>query len=566
MRKTLLSALAVAVLLGAANLGPGQEASTATTEPVLVISFSGYDEVLKDLEFIGKLAGNPQLAQMVEAGLKQSDTAGALLAGLDKQRPCGLVVGIDQSQLAGDQLDPNRLLVAHAFLPASGEGDLEGLVASAKEKLPEGAGIKVHAAVKGDWLFISNSAEALANAPADPVPMLDGLNEQYDLAVRVNVKNIPPPLRQMALAPLQMGMQMGMQQMPGETDEQFALRSKMTQQAMQQMTTLLNELDALSLGLAVDRTASTGYFDYVITAVEGTKTAQQLAQAKQLTTNFAGFVLPGAAVTLNAVSQAAPSQIAQVKTMIASIRASATSDLENQGLSDAELKQAKKVVEDLFSVLEATLESGRTDIGMSLVLDSGALTFVAGSHVAESDKLETLIKDLAGQIVQQDPQLANAIKLDAEVHQGVRFHRLALPTEQMAEEVEILPQLVGQTLEVVVGAGPDSVCLAAGRNAADTLKGAIDRSKAEAGKPVPPMRLAVAATPIANFVAQVGNDQAKGIAAMVAEVLKQSGGKDHLTVTTTLVPNGAKTRLEIEEGLLKVIGSLPMLLMGAGGG
>ena len=68
MRKTLLSALAVAVLLGASGLCPAQ--STAEMKPVLVISFSGYDALFGDIEFLGKLGGNPDMAKGLEAMLK----------------------------------------------------------------------------------------------------------------------------------------------------------------------------------------------------------------------------------------------------------------------------------------------------------------------------------------------------------------------------------------------------------------------------------------------------------------------------------------------------------------
>jgi hypothetical protein len=38
--------------------------------------------------------------------------------------------------------------------------------------------------------------------------------------------------------------------------------------------------------------------------------------------------------------------------------------------------------------------------------------------------------------------------------------------------------------------------------------------------------------------------------------LAQSGGKDHITLTATVVPNGGQGRLEIEQGVIKVFGQL----------
>ena len=41
--------------------------------------------------------------------------------------------------------------------------------------------------------------------------------------------------------------------------------------------------------------------------------------------------------------------------------------------------------------------------------------------------------------------------------------------------------------------------------------------------------------------------------------LQGSDGKDHLTITTNGIPNGVGIRVEIEEDVLKLIGSLTAL-------
>ena len=85
------------------------------------------------------------------------------------------------------------------------------------------------------------------------------------------------------------------------------------------------------------------------------------------------------------------------------------------------------------------------------------------------------------------------------------------------------------------------------------------------------MRIALSATPIAKFIAEVADEEmAKQMAAMAASVLEKSAGKDHLILTSRAIPNGAAVRLEMEEGLLRLIGSLGnmmgMMMGGAAGG
>jgi len=274
VRKTLLSMLAVALLLGAGNLVWAQDSSTAGMKPIVTVGFSGYDEVLKDVEHIGNLTGNAQLAQMVEGQLNEA--AGGL-AGLDKQKPWGLVVAVDESKLGagggppGMPFGPGMLSAfqGYAFVPVT---DLKQLLGALQPMVgdPADAGngvLKIDSdgqplflKEQSGWVFVSTSPEMLASTPADPVPLLGGLNESYDLAVRITLANLPESLREGILGMMQM---MTAMRRPGETDEQHAMRSKMAEQTMEQMTTALNELDALTVGLAVDRAASTASFEYV---------------------------------------------------------------------------------------------------------------------------------------------------------------------------------------------------------------------------------------------------------------------------------------------------------------
>ena len=57
-----------------------------------------------------------------------------------------------------------------------------------------------------------------------------------------------------------------MQQMPGESDDEYAVRANMAKQAVQQLTTLVNELDDLLLGWNVDAKHQTTYLDLELTA------------------------------------------------------------------------------------------------------------------------------------------------------------------------------------------------------------------------------------------------------------------------------------------------------------
>lgn len=555
MKELLSWVMALALLLGTSSIVRSQEQPAGTMQPVLVVSLSGYDEIRNDLDWIGKLGSSP-LAEMVDMGLKLQ-LGVQDFTGLDKSRPWGLVIQTDGQDFSG-----------YGFLPVT---DLKELLKTFEESVgePKDSGKDVQEIdiqgrpmyVKGvgGWAFISVAPESLADVPKDPVAVLGGLNKTYDLGIRLSVKSIPPIFRQMLLAPLQMGMQMGMERREGETDEQYALRTKMTREAAEQMNAAINDVDTLLVGLAIDPKKELGVLEYQVTAVPGTKLAKQMAQTKEQKTQFAGFQQPDAAVSLVAASELGESDVAQAKLAIESRKSEALAELAKQGLSDEELKLAKRLIDELADVIQKTIEGKRWDGGAVVYLGADRLTAVAGSRVVDAAKLEKLVKDLVEQASKDQPELAAAVKLNAEQYQGYQFHRITVPTDELDQAAD-LSKFVGDTLTVILALGDDSVYLAAGRDAAKTLKQVIDQSKAEAGKTIPPMKLVIAGTPLAQFAAAAIDDEdAQARVEKIVDLLQKSAGKDKAIVTSTPVPNGVQVRLEVQQGLLKILGALPTL-------
>ena len=571
MRRTLLSTLVVVLLLGGWSACPAQEAPAGGLKPLVTVSFSGYDSLRADLDFLGKLSDNPQLAQQMEGTLAML-TKGQGLAGLDKTKPWGAVM----------QTDGQQEFPVYGFIPVT---DLKQLLSLIGPLLPGGPpeepadgiyeididGPTVFVQEKGGWAFIVTNRDDLAKVPADPSKVLGGLNEKYDLAVRASIQNVPMEFRQMLAAQLQAGAQIGMQRLPGESDEDYALRQGVAKQMIQRVNDMANELDEVLIGFAIDSQAGSSYLDFQITAVEGTKTAAQFSQSAAVKTSFAGFDLPGAALTGNWAGLLTDDDVAEAKNGIANLRQTALKELKNQGLSAQELTLATQLLTDLLDVLEKTIENKKADGGLVLLLKPDAATFAAGGTIADGDKLEKALKQLAAEIQKGEPELAKLLKLDADSHQDVRFHTLTLPTDEIGEEM--VTKLFGESIDVVLGISNTSVYLAGGSDAMSTIKQVIDQSKAQPDKEIPPMRISLAAAPIAEFVAanipdDPDNMMANMMATSVAEMLAQAGGKDHVTLTSKPIPNGATVRLEVEEGILKLIGSMGEMMggmMGPGG-
>ena len=164
-----------------------------------------------------------------------------------------------------------------------------------------------------------------------------------------------------------------------------------------------------------------------------------------------------------------------------------------------------------MDVLEKTVEGGKVDGGLMVNLAPKNVHVVAGLKIAEGAKLDKVVKQVVERVGKENPTATQLIKLDAETYQGVRFHVFTFPVALIPEhEREGFSKVFGDKVEIVIlGIGDDSVYVAYSSDAAKTLKEVIDKSKSASDKSTPPMQLAVAATPIAQFVAEVGDPGAK---------------------------------------------------------
>jgi hypothetical protein len=191
---------------------------------------------------------------------------------------------------------------------------------------------------------------------------------------------------------------------------------------------------------------------------------------------------------------------------------------------------------------------------LALSADSGSLNLVAGSFVADPAKLEKIVKQLAQLVMQEDQQVAKWVTLDAEEHQGVRLHTFAIPADELPPDLKELPAMVvGEKLTAVVGFGDQHAYLAAGPQAVEVLKKAIDASKAAAGQPVAPFRMSLSAGAIGRIVEGAAAPEDLGPGVLIVQILKQAGQNDHFTLAVEAIPNGMRIRERVEEGMLKVI-------------
>lgn len=571
MKKTWQSALVVAMLLSTVATAQAQD----EMKPMLIFSFGGYQEMIDDLTVVGEVSDNPDLAKGIE-GLLTLATQGQGLPGLDKKKPWGGVVATDGLQF--------QLL---AMLPVNDlEQFLEVLAPLVGE--PEDAGNdvwKIEAQgqslffkQKGDWSFASISPDFLTDLPEDPEKMLGGLNKKYDLAVKVNFQNIPEIFRQLAVEQLRASLESGgLPEIPGLPElpgggagglpvpeipaELQALQAELAKSQMEQLATAIEELSEVTFGATIDAKYRKATIDIIEIAVEGSKTADQMAKLGESTSSFAGFLDQDALVSFNAAMPMSQDQITAAKVTIAGLKETILEQLDNsEQVPDGEIKDiAKEMIGELVEIGGSTVTGGQLDMGFKVV-GKGPYTIVAGAQVEDPKRLQALVDRLVD-ILENEVGFFGFEK-DADKHGDVRLHSAWIPLPG-GEETEAIADFVGAQPQMVFGVGKKRIYFALGEDGMKALKAAMVKSDEMASQKVQPVSGVMHLGPLVKLMASsASEEESDPNLDLLVESLQ--GGKDRVTMTVKPIENGIHIHIEGEEGLLKALGSI-ITNLGAGG-
>ena len=541
MKTFLRSTLALALLLAGAAA-----ARVQASKPVLVVSVPSYNDILANADFLGKLAGQPAAAQQMD-GMVGLMAQG--LKGLDRTKPIGLVVSSDDSGFT-----------PLVFVPTTNLKDLMQSLPQVPAQ-EDGGGFKVMAPMgelfireQNGWAYVTQSKDVAL--PADPMQWLGGLKPEYDLALRVYLQNVPADKKKAGIDMFRMFMDQAaaMQRQQGGDNPLTTLSQKNMQEQMKAIERLLNEADQLTIGWKLDRQAKNTHLDFTITATPNSQLAQEIKQAGDAKTNFAGFLMPEAAATLNFCAKSSPDSIAQTKATLEQIRLRADQQIDNDtNLPDDKTRAAvKDVLKQLLDVVEKTVETGKSDGGGVLLLGPNKFQAVVGGYVADGAALESAVKKLIGMAqAEQEFQKVATVKLDAESYKDIRFHQVSVKLPDDADEN--CRKVFGDTVEIYFGAGKECVYSALGKGSMDLVKAVIDQSAAQPNKAVPPVQLSVAMGPIFDFASSM--DPTNPQLSDIVKAISNMKGKDRILMNGRMIPNGVTYRLELEEGVLDVIGA-----------
>jgi hypothetical protein len=526
-------------------LAPLAAAQAQEVKPVAVLSIASWEKLKADTLYIAELVGQKEAA---EPGVNIGQI---YLSGIDLKRPMGAYVTLSaagEPQVVGfipvTKLDTVlKNFEGQIGKPADGGNGLKQF------DLPNGDAVYLKE-VKG-WAFVSNGKEAFDSLPADPIALLGKLPSMYDIAIRANVHDIPQELRQTAVDAIQGGFEQGLERDGGNAADR-ELQERFGRMSIKQFTQMIEELNEVTIGWGVDKTLKATYVDFTMTAVEGTAMARQMANLKDATSVFAGFLLPESSVNLNGTTQMSKDEIDQNTALLDLVKERAAKEIDNDAGLDANQRgAAKDLLGQFFGVLTDTVKGGKIDYGAALVLDERKLNFAGGILVADGKKLETAFAKLV-ELAKNEPDFPE-VKLNAGKHGNVNLHTIAVDLPDEADE-DARELFGGDKVQITLGTAPKALYVAFGKDGEAVLKKAIDASVPKASQQVPPSQLNFYLKPIVKFAASMDKSENPQLQAVAEAFDNAETGSDEVNVVTKPIPGGAIGRLQVSEGVLKLIG------------
>jgi hypothetical protein len=561
------SANAQATLNEAQPVGPA--ATAGETETVAVLAVNSYTNLINDIGFLGGLADRPEIGQMLE-GFVALFTQGRGLVGLDKAKPWGVLLRTD-----GVEFMPV------GCLPVNNVRELTNLVAAfgvvveelgdevLEIKIPEQPSIFVKSA--DGWAFLTSDVDYLDNLPANPGAEIISVLGEYDVAARASVQKIPESYRTMAVEQLRAGLEEGLEREEDEDDETFEMRRKWSEGQLNNVVRMIQEIVDLNLGWSLDAQQQRIYLDAWYHVTPGGKLDQTLTSiAANSKTNYAGFFQPDAAICTTFVKKADPElireEIDNFKMTMLSIREQVAKSIDEEEddlpADPAAREVIKSAANDVLDAIEATITTGQMEGGAVVNLYPNAMTFIAGGHVSEPQKVEAGLKKLVA-LAQQEPDFPG-IHWNADQHKGITFHTAQAPVEEDDEDAR---QLFGPMLDITLGIGQNSVYVGLGRENIAALKGAIDASASQPGKAVPMMETLVSMRQILEFslaFMEEDKEQEKMITQAIVDMLRNDAqGRDHIRIVGQPIKHGQRYRIEAEEGVLRALGKASIIAQDA---
>ncbi|MEZ5940712.1 MAG: hypothetical protein R3C18_04925 [Planctomycetaceae bacterium] len=537
------------------NLGEalGLEAD-GPPRPILTVTLRAVEGSLEDIAWMFSVAERSDMMELVEGFL---DNNVGNLKGLDRTRPAGVMLFLQPS------LPPRPVPVA--YIPVSNLNDLMKTMELGPLKPQKVEGTenryeltgrrqKQHIIYRDDYLYISQSEEYATREdlpiPADFTPPM---TSKYDIAASLDIKAVPPLLRDAFLGFLRSQAEADLQRRDEEPESAYIARRTSGITMLENIEQFFKEADKIVIGLDASPEKEKVTLDFNLDAKPGSDYADNIQAIAGKPSAF-GPLLEDDSQPLTLAVCAVPSKHDRTAYQ-EYLRAFETGLKERFAEVDGgELTPASEgLISRVVEPLKSTIQAENIDMCMQFrEVSVGKFVILAAVRVVGGDTLGTGIEELISRAKEIDPNLDN-LDLNVATHQGVRIHRLqgkdAIGKRHgpLGESPSAYVASSGRTAWVAVG----------GEEALSELQAAIDKM-IDAADSTPtgssaPFKLVLRASRWLNVEPDNPEREDEG-REIALEAFKQS--EDAIRVEMRPTDTGLRMRAQLDRSFVRFLGMM----------
>ena len=343
----------------------------------------------------------------------------------------------------------------------------------------------------------------------------------------------------------------GLKPRKDESESDFELRKLTLEHRLDELQQYVAEASHGEFGGHLDERGKSARFDLMLTPIQGTPLADNIAQLGKNPSDFAAIERKDQSALSLRVNYPldAMRQENAVETL-RMMRRRRDERIDESDTRNAQQKQkAKQAADVMFNVLESTVKSGLVDTFAEMwQRESGNHTLVAGLRTVDGTELLDAIKLLP------ETDEGQEVELEIEKVGDVAIHSVLLASEG---ERPAIGEIFG-SYRGYVGTSKDAVWFAAGEDALDALKAAIEQvDSAEDPAPDPVFfKLDTRLDPIVKLTQNPTDDQMPTALSKYRRIAEEAfePGDDRLEVRFEKVGNDLRGLAQASAGILRFIG------------
>ena len=528
-------------------------------QPVIVINVASVERILQNIDLIFELAERPEIAEIASASLANVND----LEGLDQNKNLGvemyLKTGLLPQPVFISYFPITKIRTFIETLEAMIPGEQEQVINQDPNHddliILDTNGGKTFIRIQETYahlLFGSEESDLITSQDfGDPTQQFQRLTDAYDLAIKLDLNSIPELLRTTFLGFFRTAIETQLQQRDGEPDSAYQIRRMGGKQNLDGIEYLLSEGQELLLGFDVDTEQKRGFIDFLIKARPNSELAREIKN------------IPGKTSYFNVVTSRENLPIAvSISMNIGRRERKAYSaylsffekQLTEKLMTEDERSQNTNSIKQFFSPVISMVEKGHLDLFTQLVATPNKkFALIGGIKVAPSANLPTALLDLIER-VNKLPGNEARIFTNAETVQRVALHQLQ-PDVNSADDRQ--RRFLGGVPSLYIGADSQVIWFAMGTDiAVSALNEAIEQIKTASPEARKEQRTAPlqAEFHIRPWLSLFSEEEIEQSGVMRVLNVAFSNDNDLVLLKTQPTETGVRTRIEFDEGYLKLLG------------